>query len=408
MKHLMLLALLSAAPLRAQEEEDHSSHHDHGDNRQASGTAWQPSATPHDGVMFSRWGWDAMVHGYVNGIYDHQGGRRGSSKWLSQSMAMLMADRPAGEGKVSFRSMLSLEPLMGKSGYPLLLQAGETADGNNPLIDAQHPHDLFMELAGRYDHPVGEEASAFLYMGYPGEPALGPAAFMHRASAVENPEAPLAHHWLDSTHIVFGVLTAGYIWKDVKAELSGFKGREPNQDRWDFESPKLDSVSGRLTYNPTEEWSMQVSAGRIDEPEQLHPDEHTDRLTASATWHKAFVAGHWQTTVAWGRNKEGHSGAQNAFLLETSLTPVPVHTVFGRWESLERSDLFLANQNEAGRKLMVHKLNVGYIREFWGRDKTTVGAGISGALHFVPRSLRDDYGALPASFMLFLRAKLGA
>jgi hypothetical protein len=406
MRLLVLLALL-AAPSRAQ-EEDHSGHHDHGDNRQASGTAWQPAITPHDGPMFAIWGWDAMTHGYVNGIYDHQGGRRGSSMWLSQSMLMLMAERPLGEGKLSFRNMLSLEPLMRKSGYPLLFQAGETADGRTPLIDRQHPHDFFMELAGRYDHPVGEEGSAFLYMGYPGEPALGPAAFMHRYSAVENPEAPLGHHWLDSSHIVFGVLTGGYIWRDVKAEVSGFKGREPNQDRWDFDHPDLDSFSGRLTYNPTESWSMQVSYGKLHEPEQTHGGHDTDRVTASVTWGKEFAAGHWQTTAAWGNNKEGHGRGQNSFLLESSINPVPVHTVFGRWESLERSDLFVAGQNEAGRTVTVHKLNVGYVHEFWGRGKTTVGAGFSAALHFVPRSLRDDYGTLPASVMLFLRARLGA
>src|SRR5204863_8412876 len=108
------------------------------------------------------------------------------------------------------RVMLSVDPAtVGKSGYPLLLQTDEAVNGL-PLIDRQHPHDLFMELAATYNHPLGRDGgSVFLYAGLPGEPALGPPTFMHRFSGTEIPEAPISHHWLDSTHITFGVVTGG-------------------------------------------------------------------------------------------------------------------------------------------------------------------------------------------------------
>src|SRR3984957_12197177 len=176
--------------------------------------------------------WSTMVHGYISAIYDHQGGPRGDDKSFSSSMLMGMAQRPLGTGHLMLRGMISLDPLMGKSGYPLLLQTGETADGVHPLIDRQHPHDLFMELAATYSYPVMEDGSAFAYFGLPGEPALGPPAFMHRYSGMDDPAAPITHHWLDSTHVTFGVVTAGIVDGDWKLEASAFNGREPDQYRW--------------------------------------------------------------------------------------------------------------------------------------------------------------------------------
>ena len=148
--------------------------------------------------------------------------------------------------------MLSLDPAMGKGGYPLLLQTGETADGHEHLVDRQHPHDAFMELSASYSHPLGETGAAYIYAGLPGEPALGPSAFMHRFSGMDNPESPITHHWLDSTHVTFGVATVGYSWHDkMKLEGSLFTGREPDQSRWDIETPKLDSWSVRASWNPS-------------------------------------------------------------------------------------------------------------------------------------------------------------
>ena len=160
---------------------------------------------------------------------------------------------------------------MGKSGYPLLFQTGETANGVDPLIDRQHPHDLLMEAALTYSHDFSPGSSAFVYAGLPGEPALGPNAFMHRLSAMENPEAPLSHHWLDSTHITWGVVTAGYVVGGVKLEASAFNGREPDENRYDIEVRALDSYAVRASYNPSERWSLQASFGRLASPEQLEP-----------------------------------------------------------------------------------------------------------------------------------------
>src|SRR5439155_21379483 len=183
--------------------------------REASGTAWQPEATPMEGLHLMPGDWMLMFHGSAYGVYDYQSGHRGDRKFFSPNMAMGMAQHPLGPGTFGLRTMLTLEPAtIGKTGYPLLLQTGETADGKTPLIDRQHPHDLFMELAATYSVAIGEQSSIFGYFGYPGEPALGPATFMHRFSGMDNPEAPITHHWLDSTHVTFGVATLGYVWKE--------------------------------------------------------------------------------------------------------------------------------------------------------------------------------------------------
>ena len=250
-------------------------------SREASGTAWQPEAAAHEGLHLMRGPWMLMLHGYADLVYDRQGGPRGREKVVSDNMLMAMASRALGGGTLGLRTMLSAEPAtIGKTGYPLLLQTGETADGVSPLIDRQHPHDLFMELAGSWSIARGDH-SAFLYAGLPGEPALGPPAFMHRFSGSELPEAPITHHWLDSSHITFGVVTLGAISGNVKLEGSRFHGREPDQERWNIETPKLDSHSFRATWNPSAVWSLQASHGRLHSPEQIEPGMNTDRTTLS-------------------------------------------------------------------------------------------------------------------------------
>lgn len=276
--------------------------------REASGTSWQPDSTPHEGLHFMKKDWMLMVHGFATALYDHQGGDRGDDKFISTNMLMVMAQRPVGMGTLGLRSMLSLDPAtVGKNGYPLLLQTGETANGRDPLIDRQHPHDLFMELAASYSLPVGQDGSIFGYLGYPGEPALGPATFMHRFSGMEIPEAPITHHWLDATHITFGVLTAGYIWKSVKVEGSRFTGREPNQYRWDFDKARFDSSSARLSFNPTKNWAFQTSYGRIKSPEQLEPDIDQDRTTASASYNRAWSMNNLHGRTFFAKTKLTHT-----------------------------------------------------------------------------------------------------
>ena len=225
--------------------------------RDASGTAWQPDASTHSGVHGSSGGWSLMGHATINVVFDRQGGPRGDDKAYVAGMVMGSARRDLADGgTVNLRAMLSPDPLMGRRGYPLLLAAGETANGSTPLVDRQHPHELIMELSAAYSRRITPTDSVFLYAGLPGEPAFGPSAFMHRLSAMDSPEAPISHHWLDSTHITFGVLTGGWVHDNWKIEASRFKGREPDQDRYDIEEPKLDSSAARLSSNPTANWSL--------------------------------------------------------------------------------------------------------------------------------------------------------
>jgi len=212
--------------------------------REGSGKRWLPDTTPHFGVHATFGEWQTMYHALFNVVYDHQGGPRGADKTFLNGMFMAMAQRPVGEGTWGLRAMLSPDPFMGKNGYPLLFATGETADGQSHLIDRQHPHELFMELATTYSYAFNKNSSVYVYAGLPGEPALGPSAFMHRTSGMDIPEAPITHHWLDSTHITFGVLTAGVVLDTWKFEASAFRGREPDQHRYDIEAPKLDSYSG--------------------------------------------------------------------------------------------------------------------------------------------------------------------
>jgi hypothetical protein len=231
--------------------------------REASGTAWQPDTSEHMGLMTHSGDWMLMGHGMLNLVYDHQGGRRGDDKLFASGMLMGMARRPIGDGALQFRAALSPDPLMGKRGYPLLLASGETADGEEHLIDRQHPHDFFMELSASVSQNLGSRSSVFLYAGLPGEPAFGPPAFMHREAIMDSPEAPISHHWLDSTHITFGVVTAGMVIDRFKIELSRFNGREPDQHRWNIETGPLDSTAVRVSLNPTRTLAIQGSWGKF-------------------------------------------------------------------------------------------------------------------------------------------------
>lgn len=373
--------------------------------RDGSGTSWQPDVTPMIGKMWMNDDWMLMAHGMINFVYDNQGGERGDSKAFASSMAMLMASRPLGAGTFGLRGMVSLDPLMGKSGYPLLLQTGETANGKAHLIDRQHPHDAFMELATTYSVPIGERDALYVYLGLPGEPALGPSAFMHRFSGMENPEAPLTHHWLDSTHVTFGVATLGYAWQQWKIEGSIFNGREPDQYRWNIETRHFDSASSRISFNPNDSWSLQVSNGYLKSPEQLDPDVSVHRTTASATYHQQINDANWQTTFAWGKNdKEGN--ARNGYLLESTYAMTQHHTFFGRGERVANDELFDDGDPLHGRAFTVNKLSLGYIYDFAKIGDSTLGIGGLLSTYWLPGELRDVYGEHPLSSMVFVRLKL--
>jgi hypothetical protein len=374
--------------------------------REASGTAWQPDLARHGGVHLMKGSWMLMFHGAADLVYDHQGGPRGNSRVFSSNMAMGMAQRPLGPGILGFRAMLSAEPVtIGKKGYPLLLQTGETADGVTHLIDRQHPHDLFMELAGTYSISGGNR-SVFLYAGLPGEPALGPPAFMHRFSGMALPEAPITHHWLESSHITFGVLTAGVVQGGLKLEASAFRGREPDEKRFDIESPKLDSHSFRLSWNPRPAWALQMSRGRLDSPEQLEPSIDTDRTTASVMHAAEWTGGHWESSLAWGRNRKRPGPTSDAFALESAVELRQKHNLFARVERVEKDELFPGGDPREGQSFWVGKGSAGYRMDFHRPGKPTLGVGVLGSLIGVPRELRDVYGKGPAAVMLFARAAL--
>ncbi len=407
---------IQPAPDHDMDDMEGMEHHHHGARmeamygpypmtREASGTAWQPDRARHQGIHVAKGAWLLMVHGMADLVYDHQGGPRGDDKTISSNMLMAMAQRRVGPGMLGLRSMVSAEPwTIGKEGYPLLLQTGETADGTSQLIDRQHPHDLFMELAGTYS-VWSESRSMFLYAGLPGEPALGPPAFMHRFSGMAFPQAPITHHWLDSSHITFGVLTGGVVSGSLKLEASAFRGREPDQGRLDIESPKLDSHSFRLSLNPTPAWALQVSRGRLKSPEQLEPDIDVDRTTASILYARDGTVGHWESTLAWGRNKKRPGGTSDGFNAETAVEFLGKNTLFARYERVEKDELFEEPDPRAGTAYWVGTASAGYRFDFrttW----PTVGIGVLGSLVQVPSGIRDAYGKAPAAVMVFAHVGL--
>jgi hypothetical protein len=371
--------------------------------RDSSGTSWQPDSSEHMGLMSESGGWMLMAHGDLNLVYDHQSGPRGGDKTFASGMLMGMAIHPLGDGTVQFKAMLSPDPLMGPRGYPLLLASGETANGRDRLIDRQHPHDFFMELAASLSQNVGPKSSVFVYAGLPGEPAFGPPAFMHRESIMDSPEAPITHHWLDSTHISFGVLTAGLVLDRVKIEASRFNGREPDQHRWNIETGPLDSTAIRVSWNPTRTLALQGSWGHLTDPEQLEPGVDQKRWSASALWADE-VAPEWKAaaTLAWGR-KTVHGHKDDGVAAEASLKHA-AWTLFGRAEMTENRELTDAEDGPAFR---VGKVSLGAIRDFRVADHLSVGAGGLFAVDFVPDGLAPLYGGSnPTGAMAFVRLKL--
>jgi hypothetical protein len=375
--------------------------------REASGTSWQPDTSPHEGLYRQLEEWSVMTHGSINLNYDRQPGARGADKTFVSGMLMTMAQRPLGDGTFGVRAMLSPEPFMGASGYPLLLATGETADGTSHLVDRQHPHDLFMELAATYSRPITANSSVFIYGGLPGEPALGPPAFMHRLSGMDNPEAPISHHWLDSTHITFGVVTAGVVLDNWKFEASTFRGREPDQYRYDIERPYLDSFAGRVSWNPARELSLQVSYGHINSPEQLAPAVNENRLTASAIYTTPFGDGHlWSTTVAWGRKMLSPGDTLDAYLIESSAILKNNWTLFMRAERVAENELTDDILGLEGRTFTVGRVSVGGIYDFVRTEHAKFGIGGLVSRYVLPNDLKPVYGRDLTGFMVFGRIKL--
>jgi hypothetical protein len=368
-------------------------------SREASGTSWQPEAAPHSGIPVMAGDWMAMLHGRINGIADWQSGPRGASQVYSSSMVMAMASKDLANGDtLGLKAMLSADPFMGRRGYPLLLASGETADGKTPLVDRQHPHDLLMELATSYSHRLSDSDSLFVYGGYPGEPALGPSAYMHRISALDNPATPIAHHWLDSSHVTFGVVTLGWVHDDLKLEVSQFTGREPDQFRFNFDAARFDSTAARLSWNPDSHWSLQVSGGWLKSPEQLDPNVDERRLTASATWFNQFDFGSVAATLAFGNKHLSDGVDENAGLAEAEFKPDTAWALFARAETIESGELVPGPAVRGACEISLGAIHDWPVAEHW-----KIGLGGLYAFDFAPSSPTAGYGSDPHGAMGFVR-----
>jgi hypothetical protein len=383
-------------------------------DRMGSGTTWVPDAAPIPSVHFSApRNWDVTGHGFAFLQYDAQGGPRGAYQVGSLNWAMLMASHTLAGGRIQARTMLSLDAAtVTPRGYPLLLQTGEAYDGE-PLHDRQHPHDLLMELSALYEKPVSRNVGVMLYAAPSGEPALGPVAFMHRPSAMDNPAAPITHHWADATHISFGVLSAGLFTNSFRIEGSFFNGREPDQHRFNFDPIRLDSWSARATFNPGAEWSMSAGYGYLASPEALEPDESMHRVTAAVLHGTPFGAqGQWASSVIYGANGHaGESGLSSSVLLESEVVLDARHTLFGRAEWVEKSAADLVVDVApfgfpSDRSFGVGALTLGYIRDFARLGAGTLGLGAMGTLNVVPSALEPAYGSrTPLGAFVFLRVR---
>ncbi len=364
--------------------------------REGSGTSWLPDSSPMYAVHGQHGEWQLMGHGNAFLQYLYDGSDRGDDQFGSINWVMGMASRSLGDARLGLRAMLSVEPFtINGCGYPNLLASGEVCDGH-AIVDRQHPHDLFMEVAAQYDRPLTSTLGLQLYGGLAGEPALGPVAFPHRISAMPNLIAPLSHHWLDASHITFGVLTGGVYGRQWKVEGSVFNGREPDDERHDFDFAALDSLSGRVWYLPNEHLAFQLSAGHLAEAEQDIESAarvDVDRVTASATYHRPFRDGSmWASTLAWGRNTE-EGVATNFVLAEANVTFDEQDAWYGRVE-LGRKTAHDLDIHAVGPDTMftLSKVQAGYTRylESWNGLKPGVGATLSMSL--VPSALDAVYG----------------
>ena len=383
--------------------------------RNGSGTSWNADNSPMYGYMFHKDKWMFMVHGSLFLRYNKQDlleqGSRGDAKFDAPNMVMLMGQRNAGKkGLFHFNTMFSLDPVtVGGEGYPLLFQTGETYKGQ-PLVDRQHPHDLFSELSVSYTHALSKQSDLFLYVGYPGEPALGPTAYVHRPSGFFNPDAPLSHHWVDATHITFGVATLGYRYGNWKLEASSFTGREPDENRYNFDKPLFNSWSGRLSFNPSAKWALQASHGFIKEPELLHPGEDVNRTTVSATYSaRGFGESFTNITALWGMNKTKDHEGEHAFLLEGSRN-VKKLTLYGRYEWVQKSAEELSlDENEFGHDAIfpVHAFSFGSSYDILKLGQAKVALGGQLSFYSPDKKLAGLYGQNPLAGQVYLRIMPG-
>jgi len=377
-----------------------------------SGTSAEPISTPTPMLMTHKAGWLLMFHANVFVLDEQQSSPRGGDKFFSTNWFMAMAQHKTGPGIFTARVMLSLEPAtISEEHYPLLFQQGETAYGL-PIADGQHPHNLFMEIAALYDLRLGERTLLSFYAAPVGDPAIGPTAYPHRASALEDPVATLGHHQEDSTHVAADVVTVGLAYRIVRIEASGFHGREPGEDRWAIEQGGIDSWSARLTIEPGKNWSGQYSYARIASPESLFPAENQARMTASIMYNRPFRDGNWANTVLWGHARSlQDQSISDSYLLESTVRFQTRNHIWTRIENAERSNELIIGENPLPPGFVeqpigkVQAYTLGYDRDIDLVPHLASAIGVQATTYGVPNPLRPIYGARPAGVALFLRLR---
>ena len=377
-----------------------------------SGTSAQPNSVQQPMFMLDAGSWMFMFHGEAFFNVEQQSGPRGEDKVFSTNWFMPMAQRRLGAGQLTLRGMFSFEPAtVTDRVYPELFQQGETAFGR-PISDGQHPHDFLMELAALYDWKIGEHALLSFYGAPVGDPAMGPPAYAHRASASEDPIAPLGHHLQDSTHIAADVLTAGLAYKSVRVEASGFHGREPDEFRWNLNSGAIDSWSTRLTIQPGQNWSGQYSFAYLTSPESLRPAEDVQRMTASLMYNRPFKNGSWATTLLWGRNHVLPAGENfNGYLLESTLHFARNERVWGRMENVDRTNELLPGKQpepagfEERFLARVQAYTAGYDHDFHFLPGLATAVGAQITFYNAPNFLTPFYGRHPIGAIWFVRLR---
>ena len=360
------------------------------------GTDAEPASTPIPMLMTMKSNWTLMLHGVIFLNEIQQSGPRGAGKLFSTNWVMPMAQRKIGKGAITLRMMLSLEPgTVTQRRYPELLQQGETAFGH-PLVDGQHPHDFFMELAAEYAHPVSDHTIGYIYAAPFGDPALGPVAYPHRASAAEIPQAPLSHHVQDSTHIAGSVLTIGAQSGMLGYAVSGFHGAEPDENRWDIDTGTIDSWAARVTFDPSPQWTAQLSTGHLRHPEALEPG-NIQRTTASV----AYSSGRWSTSVIFGHNAKTDGRDTSAWVAE-SVVQLGGGYLTARGEIVDKDELF------PDAVYRVKALTAGYTRDLVTMHDVTGALGANATIYSVPGAIRPAYGSSPHSFEVFVRLRGGS
>jgi len=380
----------------------------------ASGTSQNPDSWPMPMLMRGAGAWNLMFMGQAFLVDTQQSGPRGGDKLYSPSAFMFSASHSLAGGTLQFQSMISLEPLtIAGERYPELFQTGETAYGR-AIVDGQHPHNFLMGVGVDYAHPIGDGTILQFYYAPVGDPALGPVAYPHRASAEELPQAPLSHHWQDSTHISADVATVAVKHSWFRLEASGFHGAEPGENRWKIPWGAMDSWAGRLSIAPASNWTMQLSAGRITHPELLSPGD-VIRTTASVSYSKPMGGGEaWSTSVVWGRNHDTGTGHNlNSYLLETVYPFRHRNFLTSRIEYVDKDELFadtpaLAEQLDrtAGSTFRIGAYTAGYTRDIGTFRTIETGIGANASVYTLPPAIKPYYGDRPWGVNVFLRVRL--